>query len=191
MNDALSIPPATLERLIDTGDSAWQEFRHREAGRFHRFIPSDHWGAYEHLKELRTRADNFVELGCGVGIVTIMASLLHYDAYGIEIEAQLVERAREIARGFGSRATFQEGTFVPVVYEDDVRHLSGDFLTLTAGEHAFDEIGMDLEDFDLIFAYPWPGEEDWLDELIRRFARPGATLLSYHSDGGFQVKQVD
>ena len=49
--------------------------------------------------------------------------------------------------------------------------------------------GMDLCDFDLVYAYPWPGEEDWLFELMRRHARPDAMLLTYEVCEGFRVTE--
>lgn len=189
MSDLPSIPPTTLQRLIQVGDEAWNEFRDAEGGQFHRFVPSDHLGAYEHLRKLRSRSENFLELGSAVGVVTIMADLLGFDAYGIEIEPQLVDRAVLMAEQFDSAATFAEGTFVPSDYQDEIQHLSGDFLTLTAGACAFDELELELADFDLVFAYPWPGEEDWLTELMHRHARASTILLTYHPDGGFQLTQ--
>jgi hypothetical protein len=189
MSDLPSIPQATLDRLLQEGDDAWLEFRARPEGGFHRFVPSDYLGAYEELKPLRSRAETFVELGSGLGIVTILADLLGFEAYGIEIEPRLVERSIQIAERFGSAATFAEGSFVAPDYRDEVEHLSADFLTPTDGAYAFDELGLELSDFDLVFAYPWPGEEDWLLELIRRHARASTLLLTYNSDGGFQLTQ--
>lgn len=189
MSDLPSIPSATLDRLIQEGDDAWHELRAGGKGRFHRFIPSDHRAAYEALRRLRSRAETFVELGSAAGIVTILADLLGFEAYGIEIEPRLVDRSIQIADQFGSAATFAQGTFVAPAYQDEIEHLSADFLTPTDGTYAFDELGLELSDFDLVFAYPWPGEEDWLFELIRRHARPNTILLTYHGDGGFQVTQ--
>ena len=49
------------------------------------------------------------------------------------------------------------------------------------GEHpAYDELGMDLSDMDLVFAYPWPGEEGLIEALFDAFAAEGALLLTYH-----------
>ena len=187
MPDLPSIPAPKLERLIRAGDEAREEFRTFAKGRHHLFIPCDHHEAYETLRELRSRATTFVELGSGAGIVTIIADALGFEAYGIEMEPWLIERSTDIAEGFGSGATFAEGTFVQPAYQDEVEHLSGDFLTPTDGSYAFDELGLELSDFDLVFAYPWPGDEDWLAELIRRYARADVILLTYGSRDGFQV----
>ena len=119
-----------------------------------------------------------------------MADLLGFEAYGIEIEPWLVDRSIELADQFGSAAIFAEGTFVPLAYQDEIEHLSGDYLTPTNGSYAFDELGLELSDFDLVFAYPWPGDEDWLGELIRRHARADTILLTYDASEGFQVSQT-
>ncbi|MFT5050061.1 MAG: hypothetical protein ACI8QZ_001455 [Chlamydiales bacterium] len=185
-----SIPPATLSRLLLEGDRTWEESRTRGESRNHHFVPSDHASAYDHLRLLRERASTFVELGSGSGVVTVMASLLGFDAYGIELDPWLLERSIELAEEFESNASFAEGSFVPLAYQEEIEHQSGDHFTPTAGACAYDELGLELDDFDLIFAYPWPGEEDWLDELVRLHARPDALLLAYDSSGGFQLSHA-
>lgn len=190
MSQLPSIPTDTLERLIQEGTVAWDEFSAMASDRFHLFIPCDHLGAYEELRKLRSQATSFVEFGSAAGIVTIMADLLGFDAYGIEIEPWLIDCSTELASEFGSSATFAEGTFVAPEYQDEIELLSSDSFTPTDGANAFDELGMDLSDFDLIFAYPWPGDEEWLYELIRRHARPGAVLLTYDVTEGFRVTRA-
>jgi len=182
-----SVPEAMLERLIREGMDAWEEFRGHAQDRHDIFIPCDHRGAYRELRELRSRALTFLELGSCAGIVTIMADLLGFEAYGIEIEPWLVDRSVENAARFGSGAVFAEGTFVPPDYQDEVEHLSGDFLTPTDGADAFEELGLVLSDFDLVFAYVWPDEGDWMEELIQRHARADAILLTYDAREGFRV----
>jgi predicted O-methyltransferase YrrM len=187
----MAAPPAidgeTLQRLLREGAESWEEFRALAAERHHRFIPSDHVAVYAELRRLSADASSFLELGSAAGVVTIMADLLGYEAYGIEREPWLVERSAELAERFESRASFAEGSFVPAAFEDDVEHVPSDFLTSDAGACGYDELGLELDDFDLIYAYPWPGEEDWLRELVRRHARPGAMLLTYDVREGFQL----
>ena len=115
----------------------------------------------------------------------ILADMLGYEACGIEIDPWLVQRSIQLAEQFGSRATFAEGSFVPEAYQHDVEHLADDRITITEGASAFAELGLELDDFDLVFAYPWPGEEDWLHTMVRGHARPGAILLTYDSRDGF------
>ena len=60
-----------------------------------------------------------------------------------------------------------------------------DRYTPTDGACGYEKLGRDLSDFDLVFAYTWPEEEDWLIEMVRRFARPDVILLGHFVDDGF------
>ena len=185
-----TIAPDVLDELVHAGTTSWEAFRKSLGGAFHTFLPADYRGAHDQLARLRPRADSFVELGSGVGVHTIIASLLGYDAYGIEIEADLVEEAERLGARFGARPTFVEGSFVSPEYREDVELLPSDFLTEADGADAWDELGMTLADFDVVYVYPWPGEEDWLEEMVRRFATPGTLLLMYASGEGYLVREV-
>ncbi len=187
MAELPSIHDETLARLIREGADSWQEFCALASDRHHHLIPCDHAGAYQVLRRLSARATSFLELGSATGVVTILADLLGFEACGIELEPWLVERSTELALRLGSRALFAEGSFVPAAYQDEVEHLLADFVTPTVGACGYDELGFELDDFDLIYAYPWPGEEDWLHELVRRHARPGALLLTYDASEGFRL----
>jgi SAM-dependent methyltransferase len=187
MSEPPEIHPGTIEKLLQAGSEAWDEFRQVAKDRHHLFIPCDQPGAYETLRAHRAQATTFLELGSGAGIVTILADLLGFEACGIEIEPWLVERSTQLAAEFDSGASFAEGTFVPLEYQDEIENLSADFHTPTGGASGFDELGLDLSDFDLVFAYPWPDDEDWLAELFRRHARPDATLLTYDVSEGFRT----
>ena len=50
-------------------------------------------------------------------------------------------------------------------------------------------LGMSPEEFDLIYAYPWPDEEWLVEELFDAHARPGALLLTYHGDRGLWLRR--
>ncbi len=52
-----------------------------------------------------------------------------------------------------------------------------------------DELGLEPTDFDLIFAYPWPGEEQVIYDLFDRFAAAGAVLITYHGVQGMRVQR--
>ena len=186
MSELPSIAGEILAGLVAAGDDVWEEARPgAKRTRNHRFVPCDPHAAYTALRELRSKATTFIELGSGAGIVTILADLLGFEAYGIELEPWLVERSNELAERFGSKAIFAEGTFVPADYQDEIEHLAADVHTPTGGADGFEELGLELVDFDLVYAFPWPGEEDWLFELMRRHARSNAILLTYGATEGF------
>jgi SAM-dependent methyltransferase len=185
MAELPQIRAAVLDRLIRAGGEAWDELRARTGPRHHLFVPCDQRDAYEALRRLRPRAATFLELGSGAGVVTILADLLGYEAYGIEIDPWLVQRSIQLAEQFDSQATFAEGSFVPEAYQDEAEHLDSERITVTGGACAYDELGLDLADFDLVFGYPWPGEEAWLHTMVQRHARRSAILLTYDSRDGF------
>ncbi len=178
-----------FEELVRLGAESWDRFGERP-GVFHRFIPTDPRGAREQLEARRPRADSFLELGCGVGVITILADLLGYEAYGIEIEPALVQESWRLAEHFGSKATFVAGSFVPPAARDDVALLSADFNTLTEGDDAYEELGMSIADFDLVFGYPWPDEEEWMLELVRGGAGARTALLCYSVRDGFTLTEL-
>ena len=173
-----------IDRLFESGRNK----------RIPRFIPSDAIAIYNALDFITSEdfplGRVYCEWGSGYGIGSCFAALLGYEAYGIEIEPWLVEQSAQLATKFDSSATFAEGSFVPPEYQGETKHLDSERIPPTDGACAFDEIGLELTDFDLIFAYPWPGEEEWLYELMRRHARPDAILLTYDAQECYRSKVV-
>ena len=87
-------------------------------------------------------------------MITLLADRLGYDAYGIEIEPELYETSRALSDEVGGSATFALGSFVPEDFRDEVSLLDADFHTPTEGADGYEELGMGLSDFDLVYAYP-------------------------------------
>ncbi len=46
--------------------------------------------------------------------------------------------------------------------------------------HAWDELDLAPEDGNVVFAYPWPGEEAFVDGVFVRHASLDALLLTFH-----------
>ncbi|MHC4078077.1 MAG: class I SAM-dependent methyltransferase [Planctomycetota bacterium] len=179
----------TLRLLFEDGAAIWEEFRRVRGAHFHPFVPADYAGAYQVLRTLAPRAHSFLELGSGVGVITILADLLGFEAYGIELDPWLVEQAVDLASSHGSRAEFAAGSFVPQDFQDETSLQSVDFLTTTEGQPAYQDLGMELSDFDLVYMFPWPGEEDLHFEMMRRYGRADAFFLLYGGTDGFQLFQ--
>lgn len=130
----------------------------------------------------------FCEWGSGVGAVTVIASLLGFDAVGIEIDADLVATSRELAQRAASRARFIHGSFIPEGHDDIADETGGDMAWLITGAEAgYTELGLEIDDFDVIFAYPWPGEESVLENLFIDHAAAGALLITYNGVEGVRV----
>ena len=133
--------------------------------------------------------DRFCELGSGFGVVTMLAALHGLDASGIEIEPELVDQSQRLAEDLGIEARFAEGSFIP----GDADELREDFEDLehvdTDTADGYDNLGCDLSDFDLAFAFPWPGEERFWEAVFDRYASDGALLLSYHGIEGLKLQR--
>lgn len=185
----MALSPDLLHRLGLEADELWRRHKQRQGGRFHGFVPADLAGAHAALATLRHSADSFVELGSGVGTITIVADLLGYDATGIEIEPWLVSAAEELAERFESDASFVEGSFLPDGFRVD-ELIDADFhVTYDAAGSAWNVLDTDLADFDIVYAFPWPGEEELFLELLRRHGRRGQSFLAYHADEGFVLRR--
>lgn len=175
----------------------------REAGRrvrrFQRdrrvpaFAASDFGPVYGALREVVGAGLTgrwFCEWGSGLGVVSCLAATLGLDAWGIESEPRLVRSARRLAADFGLPAEFFRGSFIPAGAEAGLT--SGlDFAWLSRDEPpAYESMGVGPEEFDLVFAYPWPDEETLIERLFEGHARAGAMLLTFHSDGALRLRRL-
>ena len=131
----------------------------------------------------------FLEWGSAAGVVTIMADLLGFEAYGIELDADLVEVSRRLAERHDSRARFAAGSFLPEGYR--WRPVDGDGRsgTLGDGRSAYPELGHGLDSFDLVYGYPWDGEAALMIDLMERFGAAGARLLMHGGAGEIRIFQ--
>jgi len=116
-------------------------------------------------------------------VITIMASMLGFEAYGIELDPSLVRIARDLAAEFDATAVFAEGSFVPTGYRWRPPTGDGRLGTIGEGPSAYPLIGHPLDDFDVVFGYPWGGEEPMMLDLMKQYGQPGALLL-LNGDGG-------
>lgn len=183
---------ARLDALVADGWSVWERFdRDVREPDFHPFVPADYAVVRAALLSLRRslpmHAPRFLEWGSATGIITIMADMMGFDACGIELDASLVTTARAIAARHGSAARFVAGSFRPMGYR--WRGNDGDSRTGTIGEGAsgYLELGRALEDFDVVFGYPWGGEEPLMRDVMRQFGRRDALLLLNDTNEGVKV----
>jgi hypothetical protein len=162
-------------------------------GRVPAFVPCDFETAYHALSGLATttlpRGPVFCEWGSGVGVVAGLAAFLGFEACGIEAEGLLVDQARRLTEDFGLGVEFAHGSFIPPGGEALV-HTGGNYAWLTTeADYAYRELGLDPEDLDVVFAYPWPDEELLVGDLFERYAGPGALLVTYHGGDDIRVRR--
>ncbi|MEM7234976.1 MAG: hypothetical protein AAF517_22545, partial [Planctomycetota bacterium] len=88
--------------------------------------------------------------------------------------------------------TILEGSFVPDEWAERDECAVGETVTVLSGSGATDEVDVDIDDFDVIFAFPWPCEEDIYAGLFDEYAAVGAHLVTYHGPAeGVLVRRKD
>jgi hypothetical protein len=184
------VPGDVRALLREAGERIEQ---YQSIGRCPAFVPSDHAGAYGVLRAIAEThlapGNRFCEWGSGFGVVACLAAQLDYDACGIEIDGDLVAASRRLASDFDLPVEFVCDSFIPPGGEA-LADVSGAFawLTTDAGE-AESELGLATDDFDVIFAYPWPDEGWVIDGLFGRYAAVGAVLVTYNGVEGFRLRR--
>jgi hypothetical protein len=180
---------ALKTRLSEVCSAGWDIFERFDTEvrdkRFHPFVAAEYEKVLAALIEHRRERLRFLEWGSASGVITIMADLLGYEAYGIELDDSLVETARELATRFDSRARFVSGSFVPDAYPFSPR--ASDRVWVGTGPSGYLELGHALDDFDVVFGFPWPGGKPMMLDLMRRYGDARATLLLFDVETGVQA----
>ena len=149
------------------------------------------------VSEQLAPGERFCEWGSGFGVASMVAALHGFHATGIEVEACLVDEARRLADDLAIHVHFEQGSFIPddAFIRDDagIQDEAGDWLTGdvefdaqdlahidTDSPDVYSNIGQGIEDFDLFFAFPWPGEESYWEAIFNHYAADGALLMTYH-----------
>ena len=133
----------------------------------------------------RSPGARFLEWGSATGVITIMADMMDFSAHGIELDASLVTTARSLAARFDSRAQFVTGSFLPTGY----KRLGGanDSDTIGDGPSGYLQLGRALDDFDVVFGYPWDHDAPLMHDLMRQYGRPDALLLLNDTEIGVRA----
>lgn len=173
-----------LAKLSDEGRETWTRFdREVRSRRWHPFMPADYEKVLQALIALRRPGLRFLEWGSATGVVAIMADLLGYEAYGIELDEDLVAISLEMARQYGSGARFVAGSLLPTGYTWRPHDGDGRLGTVGEGASGYPRLGLSLDDFDVVYAYPWGGEEAMMHDLMRARGARDADLLLQKSSG--------
>ncbi|TWU03865.1 class I SAM-dependent methyltransferase [Neorhodopirellula pilleata] len=165
------------------------------------FVAADYELVFQTLAWIRQSqvqtGNRFLEWGCGFAAVTVMADALGWNAIGIESEVTLIEHGRKTVQdwtgpmrdglrqnvaaetvGDASPPELIVGNFLPAGAE-----ALADDPTLPSLGHpvasAYDELGLDLDDFAVVYSYPWPGEDEFHETVFAKFAAPGSILVQF------------
>ena len=180
--DPAPLPAWVAAVLADGRERLAEHFARSDLQPGHGAIPSDHELVVHCLCTLRAQQPDlvrFLEWGSGLGIVTVAAAQLVFDAHGIEWDEAMVDEARELAASHGVRVPFVAGSFVPPGSDRLLDRAELSTRTVLQSDDAYDRLERDLDEFDVVFAYPWPEEEALYRQLFVRHAAEGAVLVTY------------
>lgn len=160
--------------------------------RYPRYVASEPAQVYAALKYVREQGlapgDRFIEWGSGFGVATCLASLLGYEATGIELEPGLVDIAESLAEAHQTGATFIATSYIPEGYLT-YEHIGGtdivpdDSFGYEAAPPRYEGMEVALDEIDVFFVYPWPGEQEMMLKLFEAVASEDALLIAYYGDG--------
>jgi hypothetical protein len=179
----LDIPPNIADLIADARQRI-DTLEDKSRAAIPAFVPSNFELVYRALVEIKSAqlatGRRFIEWGSGIGVIACLATCLGYDSVGIEIERKLVDIALDLAATHEIETPFACGSFVPDGIEPNLDWSSDVSWLSTTGPSGYDELELEPDDFDVVFAYPWPGEEQVIFDLFDDCAATGALLLTYH-----------
>lgn len=85
--------------------------------------------------------------------------------------------AQTLATKHSSRARFVAGSFLPTGYQWRSPVANAISSTTGDGPSGYLQLGVSLDDFDVVFGYPWSGEAPMMLDLMRQFGHQDALLL--------------
>ncbi|WP_253154985.1 class I SAM-dependent methyltransferase [Stieleria tagensis] len=180
--NTLPIPPSIADQLalmrsrIEAFHDRWDQHQAEQ------FVAADYELVYQTLVWLQdhqpTIGRRFVEWGCGFAAVCCLADQLGWNAHGIEAHPDLIPQATQTIASWPAQIDLCTGNFLPAGAEE----LAFD-PTLPSlghsGQSAYDLWGLELDDFALVYSYPWPGEDEFHEDVFDRYAAVGALLLMF------------
>jgi SAM-dependent methyltransferase len=190
----LDLPVETVfhERIVQA-KSLIEQFHDRwTRDSIEQFVPADYDLVYRSLRAIVRYepliGNRFLEWGCGFGVVTAFAYELGLDAIGVEAESTLLEQAKRLLAQWQVPAQLEWGNFVPaggelLVDDPNVPSLSHPV------PNVYGKLGLEIDDFAVIYAYPWPGEDDFFESLFARYAAKGAYLIQFRGPNDVRVLQ--
>ncbi|HMO35450.1 MAG TPA: hypothetical protein PKA06_05350 [Gemmatales bacterium] len=182
--------PADVLHFLQDAEARIESFQIRNE--INGFVPSDFRLIYQALWQIQQKnlaaGTSFCEWGSGFGVICCLAAHLGYSACGIEISKELVTEAQLLADDYSFSVEFYCDSFIPHGGESCIaQEESSSWLEEQPGN--LEEEGISPSNYDVIFVYPWPGEERITEKLFLQFASPGALLLSFHGRDGLRLQR--
>ncbi|MCC9601178.1 class I SAM-dependent methyltransferase [Stieleria sp. JC731] len=180
--DSIPVPSEVADRLawmrtrIERFQDCWNQ--HHAA----QFVAADYELVFQTLtwvlqnQSLVSR--RFLEWGCGFAAVASMASKLNLASFAIEAHPDLIQQARQTVSQWPADVELFLGNFLPEGAED----LAFDPTLPSIGHEGaspYDDWGLDIEDFGIVYSYPWPGEDEFHEDVFDRYAAIGEILVMF------------
>ena len=127
----------------------------------------------------------FCEWGSGYGVASCLAAMTGWEATGIELNHSLVTAAHQLAIDFGLDVEFHCDSFIPPGSENCFDTCESTGWQTTQEGSSREDMGVSPDNFDIIFVYPWPGEEEVIESLFERHASVGSLLMTFHGREGW------
>ena len=184
--------PEPFKSLVVHADELWDQFWAQKLNkRYPRYVASEPAQVYAALKHVRDEGlalgERFIEWGSGFGVASSLAAQLGFEATGIELEEGLVEIAEKLAEKHKTGAEFIASTYIPEGYIS-YDHAGGsdivpdDSFGHQAEAPRYDDMDIGLDEIDVFFVYPWPGEQEMMLKLFDSVASEDAILIAYYGD---------
>lgn len=147
------------------------------------FVPAPQWTgrainrAMKH-KSMPKPPATVLDLGSGDGRVVMAFAQKGYNAYGIEINEQLVNKSWEKTSfvTLSGTASFTHGNYLP--QEMRTRLKPEPHVLLQDTPDPYKQIGKTPQDFDMFFIYPHGGQMDSIFDFFKTYARKSAVLMA-------------
>ena len=175
--------PDELAARITSARGEIEAFQDRwDRPQIEQFVAADYHLVYQCLNwtlQFQPRlGQRFLEWGSGFSIVSAIAADLGLNSFGIEAEPDLLAMGRKTIQTWNVSVELVEGNFLP----PGAAQLSDDPMLPSLSHDVADgyqTIGLDLDDFALVYSYPWPGEDDFHEFVFDRYAASGALLMLF------------
>ncbi|WP_372722666.1 class I SAM-dependent methyltransferase [Novipirellula sp.] len=176
-------PPAEIQLWISDARQRIEAFQDRwDQPQIEQFVAADYELVYQSLgwalESQMLIGKRFLEWGCGFAVVSALASTLDLDVIGIEAETELLAQGRRLVDEWKADVELIHGNFLPA----DSESLADDPTLPSLGHDVpcgYAALCLELDDFAIVYSYPWPGEDDFHERVFDRYASSGALLMQF------------